>query len=319
MEAGKTVLVPLDQSAVAAAAVPYAAAVAKAMGSSLLLFSVVQTRFEGPILRRLEADEQLNQRRQAAAEAYLVSMAASLREPGLGVATRAVMGEPVEQILAAAEDESAGMVAMATHGRSGVERWFIGSVADKVMRLGHKPTLLMRPAESQEPKRVVTLRRLLVPLDGSPLAEAALAPATDLARAAGASLVLLRVQPPLTMGLAYDRYVPDLAGWEDEIFAAATSYLDGIKSRVPAGVRVEAFALRGLVEPVIEDYVQRHGIDLVLMNTHGHGGLQRLLVGSTADRLVRSGVPTLLLRPQPAESDAPPQPADATGASQRSL
>src|SRR5487761_1279042 len=129
MSLDKTILVPLDQSALAAAAVPYAAAVAKATGSRLLLFSVIQARLDEILARRFETDTELNRQRREAAELYLAGTATSLRERGYDVATRAVMGEPVEEILSAADSESVAMVVMATHGRRGVERWVIGSVA----------------------------------------------------------------------------------------------------------------------------------------------------------------------------------------------
>lgn len=312
MSLDKTILVPLDQSALAAAAVPYAAAVAKATGSRLLLFSVIQARLDEILARRFETDTELNRQRREAAELYLAGTATSLRERGYDVATRAVMGEPVEEILSAADSESVAMVVMATHGRGGVERWVIGSVADKVMRLGHKPTLLMRPEGTADIDRELTLSRILVPLDGSLLAEAALAPATELALAAQAHLVLLRVQPPFSTAFVYDQYIPDLAEVEDEAFGDARNYLESVKLRMPAGLDAQAIALRGIVAMTIQDYVGHHSMSLVVMSTRGQSGLTRLVLGSTADHLVRSGVPTLLVRPKSGDSAAVPQPAEGT-------
>jgi nucleotide-binding universal stress UspA family protein len=188
------------------------------------------------------------------------------------------------------------MVVMATHGRGGLQRLFLGSVADKVMRTADQPTLLISPSEDATARQAIQLRRIVVPLDGSPLAEAALAPAARLAAAAGARLVLLRVQSWPVMTTMALPYVPDLGPVEAELERQAQQYLEGVLGRLPAGVAADIAVLRGIPTMTLVDYVQENAVDLVVMTTHGRGGVRRLALGSTADRLIRLGLPVLLIR-----------------------
>ena len=151
-------------------------------------------------------------------------------------------------------------------------------------------------------RQAIHLRRIAVPLDGSPLAEAALAPAARLAAAAGARLVLLRVQSlPVMATMAY-QYVPDLGEIDAELEQLAQQYLEGVLGRLPAGVAADIAVIRGVPAATLADYLQENAVDLVVMTTHGRGGVRRLALGSTADRLVRLGLPVLLIR-------APEQPS----------
>jgi nucleotide-binding universal stress UspA family protein len=157
---------------------------------------------------------------------------------------------------------------------------------------------MVRPPYLPLRRRTLTLARVLVPLDGSPLAEAALHPAAELAALAGALLVLVRVEPWLTERPASPAQLPEFAAMEEEAAAAAGNYLDGVRACVPEGVQTETVVLRGQPAVTLADFALHERIDLVVMTTHGRGGLRRLVLGSTADRLVRAGVPSLLIRPR---------------------
>jgi nucleotide-binding universal stress UspA family protein len=154
----------------------------------------------------------------------------------------------------------------------------------------------VRPPEADPPKREVTLRRIVVPLDGSELAETALSPAAALAAATGAMLSLVRVQPLLSATAAIYGYTPGLDRMDADAAAACEDYLAQIKRRLSAGGRVETIVLRGSPASMLESFALTEDVDLVVMTTHGAGGLRRLVLGSTADRLVRAGAPTLLIR-----------------------
>lgn len=312
----RIVLVPLDGSPQGEAALPYALAVAKATVASVRLLTVIETDFHTPPLRRAESEAVRTHRRRAQAETYLTSHAGRFRAEGLAVTTEVVLGEPTPEILFAADAADVGMIVMATHARGGLQRLALGSVADKVMRLCNRPTLLVRPPATPEPASRVELRRLLVPLDGSPLAEAAIAPATELALATGSELLLVRVQPWLIPAmLPYDElaYTADLSDWEASAEAAAREYLDGLRSKFPAAIRVETFVQRGPVNLMLEEFVAAHRADLIVMSTHGRSGLGRFVLGSTADCLVRAGFPTLLIRPATIPSMEKGDHAQATG------
>jgi len=292
-------LVPLDGSEVAEAALPYAEALARVLGGSLHLLAVVEREPGGPFALAPEIRDQLAQGQIQGMTEYLATVARELGGRGVVAGTETVEtieGHATEEILAAADRIAAGMVVMATHGRGGLQRLVLGSVADKVMRTAHQPTLLISAREDARVRQGIQLRRIAVPLDGSPLAEAALAPAATLAAAAGARLVLLRVQSlPVTATMA-DGYVPDLSAVEAELERQAQQYLAEMQGHLPAGVAADIAVLRGVPTATLADYLEENAVDLVVMTTHGRGGVRRLAMGSTADRLVRLGLPVLLIR-----------------------
>lgn len=308
------VLVPLDGSERAEVALPYALAIARALGASLRLLTVIETPEDVDRPAEHDAEDRTEAERQQR-ERYLHAIAERVDVETGAVELSVVAGEPVEEILAAAGD-AVRLTVMATAGRGGIERWFVGSVADKVMRLSSKPVLLVQSREGTSESR--RLRRLLVPLDGSPLAEAALPLAGELAVALGASVALARVEPfPPTWPPGAP---PDLTGISSLVLEANQQYLDNLRHQLPAQVSVSAIAQWGSPAPVLLDLVERQQIDLVVMTTRGRGGVRRLILGSTADRLVRSGAATLLI-PPPAVApgraragDAKPSNGGSTGA-----
>lgn len=300
-----TILVPLDGSQAAEDALPYAATVAAALHAPIRLFQVVDQEE----LRLMSNSVPGSTRASPAEEArgpvlqYLDGTAAHLRGKGIEVTAGVAVGAPADAILAEAAETGAGMIVMATRGRGGAARWIIGSVADKVMRTSARPVLLVR---SSEPAEAVHLQRIMVPLDGSLMAEAALPLATELATAAGAVLELVRVEPWAAqrfVGLSGAGYVPDLTKIDEEIVANAAAYLKAQKDQLPPAGSVQAHLLRGFPTAALIEFFDQHHMDLVVMTTHARGGLTRLVLGSVADRLVRSGVPTLLVRPTDRDDD----------------
>jgi nucleotide-binding universal stress UspA family protein len=289
-------IVPLDGSELAEAALPYAEAVVQLLGGSLHLFAVIAPEPGGIFALAPEIRAQTEQWQCQATTAYLETLVRQSRERGVVADAETVVGNPTDEILAVAERQGATMVVMATHGRGGVQRLYLGSVADKVMRTAHQPTLLISPHEDTPARQPIRLRRIAVPLDGSPLAEAALSTATALATAAGARLMLVRMHSlPVTTTMAYP-YVPELGAVEADLEQEARQYLEGVRQRLPAAITTKIAVLRGAPTVVLTDYLLEEGTDLVVMTTHGRGGFRRLIMGSTADRVVRLGLPVLLIR-----------------------
>ncbi len=305
-----TLLVPLDGSPLAEAALPYAVTIARASGARVLLLTVL----ESEPMRALVVGGDERQRAQieeawrSPAEGYLAAVAARLGARHVRAEYKAVIGDPVDQILAEAEEERATMIVMATHGRSGLQRLLLGSVADKVMRMSSRPVLLIRPREeatvpSDEP---ATIRRIAVPLDGSQLAEAALPVAIDLARMLHARLFLIRVEPlaqSLIVPFDLSGSVPDFATLDERIAAAAEEYLGTVRARLPVGIKAETLVVRGSPAPTLLEVLERDRVDLVVMSTHGWGGLRRFVLGSVTERVVRAGVPTVVVRPAEVETE----------------
>ncbi len=311
-----TLLVPLDGSPLAEAALPYTVTLARASGARVLLLTVLESEPIRALV--IGGDENLRAQVEAVwrtpAEGYLAGIAARLAVRSVRAESKAVVGEPVDQILAEADDEDATMIVMATHGRGGLQRLLVGSVADKVMRMSTRPVLLVRPprevpAAGDEP---VPIERIAVPLDGSELAEAAIPVAVDLARMCKARLLLFRAESlaqSLVMPFDLSGYVPDLATLDEQIAAAAEEYLRQARARLPETVPSETRLVRGTPAVALIEALERERVDLVVMSTHGRGGLRRFVLGSMTERVIHAGLPTLIV--PPAEVPAPPERREA--------
>jgi nucleotide-binding universal stress UspA family protein len=291
------ILVPLDGSTLAARVLPYAELLAAVHGSVVELMSVVEREPRGLTTRSKREAGAIERQTCEARQRTLADLAAAVRARELRVTTTVVIGDPVDEILKAAERAETWAVAMATHGRGGIGRWLIGSVADKIMRLNSKPTLLVRPPAMSGPERRVALHRVMVCLDGSPLAEEVLSLAVELASGTGATLSLIQVVTWLIESWGAEDMDESLVAAKQELTDAAERYLANVRATLPANLPVETIIAYGAPADTIADVAFHERIDLVVMTTHGWGGVRRLVLGSTADRVVRAGVPTLLVRP----------------------
>jgi nucleotide-binding universal stress UspA family protein len=173
------IVVPLDGSELAEAALGYAESIARATRASLRLIGVVDTGSQRPARNADPKRDHLTMLELESLEKYLLVRARALQRRGLRASVMAVAGPPVDEILAAQEPDVA-MLVMATHGRGGFQRLRLGSVADRVLHAATRPVLLVAPPAAGAPA-TVELRRIVVPLDGSGLAEAALPLASELA------------------------------------------------------------------------------------------------------------------------------------------
>ena len=297
------VVVPLDGSPFAEHALPVAAALARAARARMRLVLVHQLppppsdRDSLKIYTSLEVAVRKTQR------GYLREVAARLRERwGLQVTVVSPDGPIGPTLLRYFEQVGAGLVVMSTHGRGTVGRALLGSVADEVVRAAKVPVLLVRPEEDEPPATEAwSPGEILVPLDGSALAEAALAPAAELARLLGARLTLVQVvvpiaittDPPLPFPSGYDEHLTEIRRVE------AQDYLESVVERLQEQGVVAACAavVSGGVAGALVDLTREGRAGLIVIASHGHGGLKRLALGSVADRLVRTAaVPVLVVR-----------------------
>jgi nucleotide-binding universal stress UspA family protein len=206
---------------------------------------------------------------------------------------------------------------MATHGRSGLGRAVLGSVADEVLRHAPVPVLLVPAARAGAWPASGPLR-VLVPLDGSDFALEALGPVRRLAGLTGADVTLLRaVEPPDDVILDDDVPLP-VSDMESEV-GAARRYLEGVAGTLSAAARrVSVVATIGSAAEAIAEHVRNQPVDLIAMATHGRGGFARVMLGSVAGQtLRRAGVPLLLVRPAGLRVPAEEYRAAAAGESQR--
>ena len=262
------ILVPLDGSQLAEQALPYAQKLAEP-GCQLILLEVGQDDDDLGLLDR-HADS-----------------CASLET---------AVGDPAEQILGAAKDLGVGLIVMTTHGRGALGRWAFGSVADAVTRTSPVPVFVVRP-QSEDAEIAPVIQRVVVPLDGSPLAEEALPTATSLAQ---------RLHVPVHLVTAIDviEIMPtvafDASLYEEtvaQLEADATGWLTQTAEQLQQeGVATTWAILHGSPFLVITDAVKPG--DVIVMASHGRGGAKRWLLGSVAEKLIREGpVPVVLVPP----------------------
>ena len=295
----RTILVPLDGSLLAERALPYAHALAEAGGARVILLRVVP---EPGILDEVPAGDEEKAMRDA--EAYLAGFAAQSTDRAR-VVTEIYRGSPVEVIVEEVQARRVDVVVMSTHGRSGLSRWIYGSVADGVLRSAAAPVLLV-PTACRGTWPVDHTARILVPLDGSPLAEDVLAPVSDLAEALGAEMLLLRVVQsasyPYASGAVQDHVQFDL---EAEI-EHAQRYLDALADKLRARGRVVKILVTTGGDPALEiiSAAREQSVDVIAIATHGRGGVVRVVLGSVASGVVqRATVPVLISRPAAVPSD----------------
>jgi nucleotide-binding universal stress UspA family protein len=299
----KSILVPLDGSAFAEQALPWAACLARSTGSLLELVrvhdpvppwtiasegAVAATAFD-PSIR--DAEEQ-----------YLANCVARLKEGGFGpVGYTLLDGEVAETIARHAEDNAFGLTVLATHGRGAVSRLWLGSVSDALVRRLTVPVLLIRPSEEAVVPPATQFRKALVALDGSVESESALHAALALSDPRRSELILVRVVPPVPIiadaGMPATPVVDE--GLTEALRAQSEDYLAGVASRVRSpSVTVST---RVLTEPGVANAILHEasiaGAEFVALATHGARGIRRMVLGSVADKVLRGADrPVLLTR-----------------------
>jgi nucleotide-binding universal stress UspA family protein len=294
----RKILVPLDGTAEAAVALAPAIALAKATQARVTLVRVVESTEDESTPTASHTLERIGDELASA-----------------GVVTDTVMrdGEPVDEIVAEIDEGGHDLVVMATHGRGGLGRALMGSVASGVVAGSRAPVMLLRPGGH----KTTRIGALLVPVDGTPGGAVALGAALALARATGAAVHLLEVVTPVPI---FAGYPPDIAmpvyvdpAWDEEAQKAAQGYVEGLAARlVRAGVQASGRAVLGETVPAILAAAEAADVDLIVMSTHALTGPARALLGSTADAVARSSRrPVLLIRRSAPHVERKPRAAPA--------
>jgi nucleotide-binding universal stress UspA family protein len=229
-------------------------------------------------------------------DAYLTAQEEQVRNAGFEVEKLVRVGGAAEETLKAASENASDMIVIATHGRDGFDRFRLGSVADKIIRHASCPTLVIGPNVNVE-LAPYSLHQILVPLDGSELAEEALPIASWIASVQGASLDLVRVVSvaPVAYDESMGAYPIDLM---DAMQDAANIYLTRIAGELSAKHQVETEVLIGSAAEQILDHLNQKPVALVVMASHGRTGFARAALGSVADRALHGPAPVLILRPE---------------------
>ncbi|HEX3271713.1 MAG TPA: universal stress protein [Ktedonobacterales bacterium] len=335
------ILIPLDGSELAERAIPVAAQIAKATeGSAISLVRIVrapaefETSATDTAVWAPAADE--DEKREA--NNYLHEVAQRPELAGLSVTERIYAGPPSATLVMAAKSLGVDLIVMTSRGRSGITRWLLGSVAEGVSRESSAPTLIVRAEKAEDESTLGGAA--LVPVDGSPLAEAAIEPAARLAAAlAGdkkASLYLLYIVQPLPMTatapLGYgvqgahmaslnteldlvkegETYLQDLAKRAGAEYAGALGVTITYTSLYGADIAGDILAAaEGTLEAAPASQSMPSRADFIAMATHGRGGLRRWVMGSVTDRVLHATTrPLLVVRPVLPDTRDTVPPAD---------
>jgi nucleotide-binding universal stress UspA family protein len=279
--------VPLDGSQVAEDALAPARAIVAATQAHLVLVQGV------PFTVASHQQEVTAHAAVTEAQRYVRTVAEHLEREGITARPEVLPGTPEQAILFAAQVHHADLIVISTHGHSTLRHVFAGSVAEAVLRHAECPVLITRPGH-KIPAGERSARRILIPLDGSPLSEAALAYVTSEQLAAGAHVILLRVveRPSLSgASLITGQLSDDYFVYADAQVAkgqeAAEHYLSALGERYLQSVEWEKQVIVGYAVEDIVHCAKELRADLIVMASEGRHGFERLLYGSVAGRVLR--------------------------------
>ena len=284
----KKILVPLDGSKLAEEVLPYVRLLASALKLPVDLMHVNDPETVAPVPHPIQGHD------------YLKEVAASFTI-SLAVDCRVENGRAADVIVDRASGDAGTLITMATHGRSGTQRWLLGGVAQKVLQASTNPLFLIRPKE-ETLARDVRLNTIILPLDGSHLAEKIFPHVIYLANRLRLEVVLIRTYTLPTTGyfLATGVSPPAIGELGEKIKGEATDYLQAKVEELRAeGIEKVSFvAVEGKGPEEIIDLVRKTANNMVAMSTHGRSGIGRWVLGSVTDRVVcYSGDPVLVIRP----------------------
>ncbi len=299
----KKMLVPLDGSELAELVFSYAKELAGRLGVEVILLNVYSPQEQGLIPMRRAYIE------RAAEITMQQSERVQLSEGTVEARGELAMGNPAEEILRFADKNGIDFILMATHGRSGINRWAMGSVAYRVLRASKVPVWLVRAGVSEKIIHdKLPIRKILVPLDGSKLAELVLPHVETLAKQWGTELVdvvLLRVCGPPVISSDYPPAMP--LSWEEHVEQetvkcklVAGSYLAEVEKRLKdAGLKVRSEVLLGKSADEIVDYADKNHFSLTVMVIYARSGISRWAYGSVTEKVMLGvSTPVFLVRPQ---------------------
>jgi nucleotide-binding universal stress UspA family protein len=327
----KRILVPLDGSARAERAISVAARIAHSAGGTVVLVQAVTIPFTySPYVGSMSSAAEVIDAELNDTNNYLNTLANSEPLEGIETDIKALYGSAAPTVLSTAHAYNADLIVMTSQGKTGMKRWALGSVAQKIARHSPMPVLVLHESGSLPvgPHRDGRPLRALVPLDGSALAKTALEPAALLVAALAApeqgALHLMRVvKPPTPEELRAAGDQEPIERLKENALHRAKTYLNSIADQLREGplaalnlsitwsVAVDddvAYAIIRMAENG-ED-AEGAGVfgrcDLIAIATHGRGGLQHWVLGSITERVLgATKLPILIVRPEGTEFKRP--------------
>lgn len=304
----RAILLPLDGSVFAEQALVVGAPLARRAGAVLHLVSVHEPMPVAAMpLEMPVAISDLEERSRTNLVEYLESVATVVRDSHALTATTAVLtGRAADSLCGYVESHRIDLVVMTTHGQGGPIRWWLGSVADRMLRRLTVPVLLLHPREAPQPSE---FRHILLALDGEieePLIEAVLALS---GQGPAPRCVLTRVVEPATPALSRLAARPARLppNWDKHREIEARNYLARLTDRMRAhglDATPQVLVGRGVATQVLE-LAGTLGADCIVVGTHGAGGMERVLLGSVADKIVRGSQVPVLVAPAASRTSRP--------------
>jgi nucleotide-binding universal stress UspA family protein len=291
-------VIPLDGSQVAEQVLPYARFLAKKLAIPVHLLQVIDPDAVA-LLANPEKGRYIDTIVHDITEssrAYLKTIAQSI--PGASVQYQIEKGKPEDILIEQAAADKDSLIIMATHGRSGIRRWLLGSVADKVLHGATNHVLLIRAIEQGKSAGESVLKTVVVPLDGSPLAEQVLPHVADLAKRLGLQIILTRAYalPSAAAPDAYGTYTEELINQlETETREYLAGKVEGLKEKGLKNITTVPDFGYGAEE--IIKLARQTPDNFIAMCSHGRSGIRRWVLGSVTERVVQhSGDPVLIIR-----------------------
>jgi nucleotide-binding universal stress UspA family protein len=308
----RKVMVPLDCSTFGEHAIPWALAIAGRAGASLELVNVLSYGSDAAAHLTDTGIEFYSDVFRRESQMYLDATLKRIQEISKVECTATLLdGDPAERLAHHAEETGSDLLVLTTHGRGAFGRFWLGSVADRLIRKSPVPLLLTRPdQDAVDLGKDRHVKHALVPLDGGLAAETILPHVQTLCKLWNAEMTLLEVVSPGMPRLGAfvgDPYAPALGPTEDEIkklieeqHQQAMTYLKGVGKKLPeSDLSIHAkVIIDSSPGPAILEAVKSSDCDLIAMTTHGRRGLSRLFLGSVADKVIRGAdIPILAYRP----------------------
>jgi nucleotide-binding universal stress UspA family protein len=289
-------LVPLDGSETAEQVLPHARALARILKVPVELVTVIEI---GPYVSTKKARylDHLIDTAVGNSEAYLKRVARTFGSGGVKCTVE--KGNAKEVIITKAAADRGTLVAMGTHGSSGLNRWLLGSVTERVARAASNPVLVVRAIEDAVAEGEAVPASIIASLDGSELAESVLPVVVELAKAFNLKVTLLRSYSLKDAILRFEDYTPDLDELKGELRWEAMSYLDEkVRQLKSEGLAdVSPFVAEGDAAEIIIDSAKASPNSWVAVCTHGRSGIERWVLGSVTEKVLRhSNNPVLVIR-----------------------
>ncbi len=297
------ILVPLDGSITAESAIPYAVELADNFGSQLFLVEVCDPN---------SGDKERYCQDYLDSVTEKVKLQLIDRKVARSVIVRhqVLQGKPANEITRFSDSNSIRLIVMSRYGASGESTWFLGSIADKILRAARKSLLLVKEPPSDEVlQNNKLIRRLVVPLDGSEYGAAALPTAKSLSQVLKAKMELLRVVVPSSpqrsdflsfTDTTIEELIAQAEKGQQQRIAAAEDYLHHVEELLKeSGHAVSTTVILGAPAERILDYAEENEIDLICMSSHGRSGITRWIFGSVTEKVLHTGkVPVLVVHSQ---------------------